>query len=147
MRLAGTGRSYFLAAEGLYYARPAAPGRYITQTLDCADTGTFALPCPAEYLAHRELQGRVVAKVRERWPECPSDDELRSQQKCLLGVARFVDGNVSAAAASATDFFLANYDCAKAVAWRADAATSCAPSCAPHSPPPSPPRSLLPSPD
>ncbi|EOD20357.1 hypothetical protein EMIHUDRAFT_469955 [Emiliania huxleyi CCMP1516] len=37
-----------------------------------------------------------------------------------------VDGNVAAAAAAKADAFLANYDCSKPVAWRADAARACA---------------------
>ena len=67
----------------------------------------------------------VMKAIRARWPACPSDAELRAQQRCLLGAARFVDGCVDAKAASKGDFFLANYDCAKPVAWRADGARAC----------------------
>ena len=70
----------------------------------------------------------LMEQVRIRWPACPSEEELRGQQKCLLGVARFIDGDVSASTAEKTDFFLAHYDCCKPVAWRADMArAACVP--------------------
>lgn len=68
----------------------------------------------------------TMARIREAWPGCPSDSDLRAQQRCLLGVVHMVDGNVAAAAAAKADAFLANYDCSKPVAWRADAARACA---------------------
>lgn len=67
----------------------------------------------------------LLAQIRKQWPACPTDSELRAQQRCLLGVARFVDGAVSAASAAKDDFCLAHYDCTKPVAWRADAARKC----------------------
>jgi len=67
----------------------------------------------------------TMQQIREEWPECPSDGDLRAQQRCLLGVVHMVDGNVAASTAAKTDAFLANYDCCKPVAWRADAARSC----------------------
>eukprot|EP00966_Prymnesium_polylepis_P198403 4597980-Prymnesium_polylepis.1 len=74
-----------------------------------------------EHLKNDEL----LARIRERWPDCPGVEELRAQQRCLLGVARFVDGDVCAATAAQSDFFLANYDCSKPVCWKADAARAC----------------------
>lgn len=68
----------------------------------------------------------LLAAVRKAWPACPSDAELRAQQKCVLGVARFVEGDCDAKAAAKGDFFLSHYDCAKPVAWRADMARPCA---------------------
>lgn len=67
----------------------------------------------------------LLAKVRALWPDCPSDNELRAQQRCVLGIAHFVDGGCDASAAAKHDFFLQNYDCSKPVAWRADAARCC----------------------
>ena len=32
-----------------------------------------------------------VSNVRKQWQECPSDADLVSQQKTLLGVVRFVE--------------------------------------------------------
>jgi hypothetical protein len=49
----------------------------------------------------------LMEKVRERWPACPSDEELKQQQRCVLGVAHFVDGAVPAKEAE-SDFYLAN---------------------------------------
>ena len=69
---------------------------------------------------------QLMARVREHWPECPSDEELLAQQKTVVGLARFVDGNVCARAAERADFFVSVYDCKKASAWRTDAAIACA---------------------
>ena len=66
----------------------------------------------------------LMAAVREHWPGCPSDDELRAHQKCIIGLAKFVDGDVNAAVAAKDDFYLAGYDCSKPVAWRASSARS-----------------------
>jgi len=68
---------------------------------------------------------KLMAEVREEWPECPADDELRAQQKHLLGVAHFVDGDCDARAAERQCFFLRRYDCTKKSAWRADASRPC----------------------
>lgn len=67
----------------------------------------------------------TMERIRQEWPECPSDAELVSQQRCLLGVVHMVDGTVAAATAAKSDPFLANYDCSKPIAWRADAARTC----------------------
>ena len=67
---------------------------------------------------------KLMAAVRRRWPQCPSDGELRGMQRCIIGAARFVDGSVSATndADAKNDWFLSHYDCSKTVAWRADRA-------------------------
>lgn len=77
----------------------------------------------------RHLRDAVLMKrVRAVWPECSSDAELRAGQKCILGVARFVDGScVSTAPPASTDPMLRLYDCSKPVAWRAARARPCAP--------------------
>ena len=64
----------------------------------------------------------LMKAVRKHWPACPSDAELRSQMRSIVGVAHFVDGDCDAAGAARSDVFLGNYDCSKPVAWRADAA-------------------------
>ena len=33
-----------------------------------------------------------MSAVRKHWPACPSDAQLRQQQRCILGIAHFVDG-------------------------------------------------------
>ena len=76
----------------------------------------------SEHLKNAEL----MAAVRGEWPGCPSDEELAAQQKHLLGVAHFVDGDCDARVAEKQCFFLQRYDCTKASAWRADAARPCA---------------------
>ena len=86
-----------------------------------ADEGEWvAIHCgqSTEHLKNSTL----MAAVREHWPSCPSDEDLRAQQKCIIGLARFVDGDVDATAAAKDDFYLAGYDCSKPVAWRADSA-------------------------
>ena len=77
--------------------------------------------------ATRFREGRecvAIPAVRRRWPQCPSDGELRGMQRCIIGAARFVDGSVSATndADAKNDWFLSHYDCSKTVAWRADRA-------------------------
>jgi hypothetical protein len=68
----------------------------------------------------------LMASFRRAWPACPPDAALRAGQRCVLGVARFVDGACDARAAAAADPLLALYSCAKPTAWRADAARACA---------------------
>ena len=68
----------------------------------------------------------LMQAVRSHWPTCPSDEELRRQQRCILGVVHFVDGNLPATSgAAAADFFLSRYTCTKTVAWRGDQARPC----------------------
>lgn len=68
----------------------------------------------------------LMKQVRAHWPECPSDDELRAQQRCILGVIHFVEGDLPAASGiAAQDFFLNRYTCTKTAAWRGDQARSC----------------------
>jgi hypothetical protein len=68
----------------------------------------------------------LMKAVRTHWPACPTDDELRKQQRCILGVVHFVDGDLPAASgAAAADFFLSRYTCTKTVAWRGDKARPC----------------------
>ena len=106
------------AGVGLYTRRG--------KTTRFADGGEpIAVHCGAndEHL----LNARLMAEIRREWPACPSDAELRAGQKCVLGVARFVQGDASATAPPAsTDPFLSRYICSKPVAWRADSARACA---------------------
>ena len=68
-----------------------------------------------------------MSAVRKHWPACPSDAQLHQQQRCILGIAHFVDGALPATSGpAAEDFFLQNYTCTKTSAWRADAASPCA---------------------
>ena len=60
--------------------------------------------------------------VRKLWPDCPSDVELKAQQRSIVGIAHFVEGDCNASAVAAADPLLRMYDCSKPVAWRADAA-------------------------
>ena len=60
--------------------------------------------------------------VRKLWPDCPSDAELKAQQRSIVGIAHFVEGDCNASAVAAADPLLRMYDCSKPVAWRADAA-------------------------
>ena len=64
----------------------------------------------------------LMKSVRKEWPDCPSDAQLRSQQRCILGVVHMVQGDCIAKEVSKADFFLKSYECSKAAAWRADAA-------------------------
>jgi hypothetical protein len=68
----------------------------------------------------------LMKAVRSHWPACPTDSELRKQQRCILGVVHFVDGDLPAASGdAAADFFLSRYTCTKSVAWRGDKARPC----------------------
>jgi hypothetical protein len=60
--------------------------------------------------------------VRKLWPDCPSDSELKAQQRSIVGIAHFVEGDCNASAVAAADPLLRMYDCSKPVAWRADSA-------------------------
>ena len=71
-----------------------------------------------EHLKNKEL----MRSVREYWPECPSDAELKAGQKSILGIAHFVDGQKDAREAEKNCFFLQRYDCKKSTAWAADRA-------------------------
>ena len=75
-----------------------------------------------EHLRNKPLMKRV----REFWPDCPPDEELISAQKCLLGVALFVDGAVPGPVASKQCAILREYPCSKPVAWRAATARALA---------------------
>jgi hypothetical protein len=63
---------------------------------------------------------RTMAAVRNAWPLCPDDGTLASNQKHIVGVARFIDGAADATAAAKADAILATYPCSKSVAWRVD---------------------------
>jgi hypothetical protein len=69
--------------------------------------------------------GKLMSEVRHHWPDCPDDEQLRAQQGCILGVARFIQGDVSAKDAERACFFLNRYQCSKAFAWQADCGLSC----------------------
>ena len=66
--------------------------------------------------------GPLMKEFRRVWPECPSDEVLRSCQGSILGLAFFVDGCCDAKAAASSNPLFALYACTKPVAWRADTA-------------------------
>ena len=66
--------------------------------------------------------GPLMKRIREFWPECPSNEELKAAQRCILGVALFVDGTVAGRTASAACPVLREYPCSKPIAWRASEA-------------------------
>ena len=67
----------------------------------------------------------LMKEIRRVWPACPTDAALKTGHRSVLGIAHFVDGNCDAKTAAASDTFLANYDCCKPAAWRADSALAC----------------------
>jgi hypothetical protein len=73
--------------------------------------GAAASPEGGEWLAIQCGQNdvhlknvKLMAAVRTHWPGCPSDEELRADQKSILGFARFVDGGVDVDEASSCFF-------------------------------------------
>jgi hypothetical protein len=60
-----------------------------------------------------------MKKIRAIWPECPSDADLRSSQRCILGVAVFTESVAATAPPASVDPLLSMYDCSKPFAWSA----------------------------
>ena len=113
-----------VAGEGLYTrrGRSVAFGKGVATA--CADEATggewVAVHCGRNDVHIRNKS--LMAAVRKHWPACPSDEELRRGQACLLGVVRIVDGGVDMKRDPGANscFYLARYDCSKPYAWRAD---------------------------
>ena len=64
---------------------------------------------------------KTMKAIRDAWPACPSDEELKAGQKTLLGFAKFTDGGVPMASDECQhDSFLASYPCEKSFAWKAN---------------------------
>jgi len=78
-----------------------------------------------EHLRNKKL----MKEIREHWPECPSDSELKAAQSCIVGVARVVEGDIVLAESrpAQTDFFISRYVCSKKFAWRADKGVAISP--------------------
>lgn len=113
-----------VAGEGLYTrrGRSVAFGKGVaTACVDEATGGEWvAVHCGRNDVHLRNKS--LMAAVRKHWPSCPSDEELRRGQACLLGVVRIVDGGVDMKRDPGANscFYLARYDCSKPFAWRAD---------------------------
>ena len=61
----------------------------------------------------------LMKRIRDHWPECPPEEELKAAQKCILGAALFIDGSVAGNTAASACPVLREYPCSKPMAWRA----------------------------
>ena len=66
---------------------------------------------------------KAMAAIRKAWPTCPSDAELKAQQRHILGFARFVGSTPASSSGPQDCAFMQNYQCSKPFCWEADAAS------------------------